>query len=90
MALRLMRKASLPVAGQKQAGGSFITTRFKRYEAYDSQFDENLLEEARSWYKAFDASKLPEGSTTYARSSGPGGQHVNKYVASSRHRHDHG
>ncbi|KAG5952829.1 hypothetical protein E4U53_007884 [Claviceps sorghi] len=52
--------------------------RFKRYDAFDAQFDEEALREARSWFQAFDASKLPRGSTTYARSSGPGGQHVNK------------
>ncbi|EHK23562.1 uncharacterized protein TRIVIDRAFT_92142 [Trichoderma virens Gv29-8] len=52
--------------------------RFKRYEAYDAQLDQDALAEARLWYNSFDASQLPKGSTTYARSSGPGGQHVNK------------
>ncbi|KAG5928779.1 hypothetical protein E4U42_008034 [Claviceps africana] len=52
--------------------------RFKRYEAFDAQFHKETLREARSWFQAFDASKLPRGSTTYSRSSGPGGQHVNK------------
>ncbi|KAF7555838.1 hypothetical protein G7046_g6466 [Stylonectria norvegica] len=53
-------------------------TRFKRYEAFDSQLDQDALAEARAWYQAFDPSQLPKGNTTYARSSGPGGQHVNK------------
>lgn len=53
--------------------------RFKRYEAYDTRLDQDALAEARLWYSSFDASQLPKGSTTYARSSGPGGQHVNKY-----------
>ncbi|CAM1504227.1 Fc.00g018180.m01.CDS01 [Cosmosporella sp. VM-42] len=52
--------------------------RFKRYEAFDAQFDQDALAEARSWYQTFDSSQLPKGNTTYARSSGPGGQHVNK------------
>ncbi|KAF4511988.1 hypothetical protein G6O67_001179 [Ophiocordyceps sinensis] len=55
-----------------------ITARSKRYQAFDAQFDQEALAEARSWYQKFDASHLPRGSTTYARSSGPGGQHVNK------------
>ncbi|XP_044717226.1 RF-1 domain-containing protein [Hirsutella rhossiliensis] len=54
------------------------TARFKRYQAFDAQLDQEALTEARSWYRKFDASHLPRGSTTYARSSGPGGQHVNK------------
>ncbi|KAH6605980.1 hypothetical protein Trco_005133 [Trichoderma cornu-damae] len=52
--------------------------RCKRYEAYDARLDQDALAEARLWYNSFDASQLPKGSTTYARSSGPGGQHVNK------------
>lgn len=56
--------------------------RWKRYEAYDAQLDQDALAEARLWYSSFDASQLPKGSTTYARSSGPGGQHVNKYEES--------
>ncbi|PFH57520.1 hypothetical protein XA68_14906 [Ophiocordyceps unilateralis] len=55
-----------------------LTKRHKRYEAYDAQFDPDDLAEARAWYQQFDASQLPRGSTTYARSSGPGGQNVNK------------
>ncbi|KAG6011965.1 hypothetical protein E4U43_008015 [Claviceps pusilla] len=52
--------------------------RLKRYDAFDAQLDKEALCEARSWFQTFDASKLPRGSTTYARSSGPGGQNVNK------------
>ncbi|KAL7797234.1 peptidyl-tRNA hydrolase domain-containing protein [Trichoderma ceciliae] len=52
--------------------------RSKRYEAYDARLDQDALAEARSWYSSFDVSQLPKGSTTYTRSSGPGGQHVNK------------
>ncbi|PHH77830.1 hypothetical protein CDD80_158 [Ophiocordyceps camponoti-rufipedis] len=52
--------------------------RHKRYEAYESRFDPDELAEARAWHQQLDASQLPRGSTTYARSSGPGGQNVNK------------
>lgn len=56
-----------------------VTARSKRYEAFDASLDQDALAEARSWFQSFDAASLPKGNTTYARSSGPGGQHVNKY-----------
>ncbi|KAF4450116.1 hypothetical protein F53441_6715 [Fusarium austroafricanum] len=52
--------------------------RFKRYQAFDAELDQEALAEARSWFESFHSSQLPKGNTTYARSSGPGGQHVNK------------
>lgn len=78
MALRLAKRASLPVLGAAHQHVPLIPTRLKRYEAFDAQLDKDALEEAREWFKSFDESQLPKGSTTYARSSGPGGQHVNK------------
>lgn len=56
-----------------------VTTRSKRYEAFDAHLDKDALVETRAWFSDFEASQLPKGSTTFARSSGPGGQHVNKY-----------
>jgi peptidyl-tRNA hydrolase ICT1 len=53
-------------------------SRSKRYEAFGSELDQDALAAARSWYQTFTEAQLPSGSTTYARSSGPGGQHVNK------------
>lgn len=37
---------------------------------------------ARQWLKTFDKSVIPQtvGDVSYSRSSGPGGQNVNKYV----------
>ncbi|KAK7210444.1 hypothetical protein V2G26_017622 [Clonostachys chloroleuca] len=55
-----------------------VLTRLKRYEAFDAQLDKDALAESRAWFGQFDASQLPKGSTTFARSSGAGGQHVNK------------
>ncbi|KAI1023325.1 hypothetical protein LB503_000644 [Fusarium chuoi] len=52
--------------------------RFKRYQAFDTGLDQEALSEARSWFESFSSTQLPKGNTTYARSSGPGGQHVNK------------
>ncbi|KHO01002.1 peptidyl-tRNA hydrolase domain-containing protein [Metarhizium album ARSEF 1941] len=52
--------------------------RLKRYDAFDANLDQEALAEARTWFQSFDATQLPSGNTTYARSSGPGGQHVNK------------
>jgi peptidyl-tRNA hydrolase ICT1 len=54
------------------------TRRYKRYEAHEAHLDQDALADARSWFDKFDASQLPKGNTTFARSSGPGGQHVNK------------
>ncbi|POR35895.1 Uncharacterized protein TPAR_03899 [Tolypocladium paradoxum] len=75
---RLSCRALPAVWPLKRTLTPFITTRLKRYEAYDAQLDRDALVEARSWFQKFDASQLPRGNTTYARSSGPGGQHVNK------------
>ncbi|GJN71318.1 hypothetical protein PLIIFM63780_006351 [Purpureocillium lilacinum] len=72
LALRLFKPAPAIVI----IPASFV--RYKRYSAFDSHLDQDALAEARSWYQSFDASQLPKGNTTYARSSGPGGQHVNK------------
>ncbi|KAJ3475518.1 hypothetical protein NLG97_g9429 [Lecanicillium saksenae] len=54
------------------------SVRYKRYSAFDAELDKDTLAVARKWHESFDSSQLPAGSTTYARSSGPGGQHVNK------------
>ncbi|EGS22105.1 putative translation release factor [Thermochaetoides thermophila DSM 1495] len=55
-----------------------IQRRLKQHKAFDADFDKKLLEEARKWKEKFTINQLPQGQTTYARSSGPGGQHVNK------------
>ena len=52
-------------------------------KAYDADFDPEELVEARKWRAAFTEESLPKGQTTYSRSSGPGGQHVNKSVINS-------
>ncbi|KAH7325001.1 hypothetical protein B0I35DRAFT_406738 [Stachybotrys elegans] len=72
------RRAILGGLPMGQAFIPVIPYRGKRYEAYDARFDADALAEARTWYESFDPSYLPRGETTYARSSGPGGQHVNK------------
>lgn len=55
-----------------------VTTRSKQYEAFDAHLDKDALADARAWFARFEVSQLPKGSTTFARSSGAGGQHVNK------------
>ncbi|KAK1757291.1 meiotically up-regulated gene 82 protein [Echria macrotheca] len=52
--------------------------RFIRHQAFDAGFDQNELAEARKWHQSFRITNLPEGNTSFSRSSGPGGQHVNK------------
>lgn len=59
---------------------SATSVRLIRYQAYDDAFDQDELAEARQWRQSFQPSSLPKGQTTFARSSGPGGQHVNKYA----------
>ncbi|TDZ34961.1 hypothetical protein C8035_v010196 [Colletotrichum spinosum] len=54
------------------------STRWARYQAFEADFDPEELKQAREWHKTFDGSRLPKGQTSFARSSGPGGQHVNK------------
>lgn len=49
-----------------------------RYTAFVSGFDPDDLKIARQWRQSFTQDGLPKGNTTYSRSSGPGGQHVNK------------
>jgi hypothetical protein len=71
-----------PSPGTSSSSLPLCFARFKRYEAYDKQFDQEALESARKWFQGFETTQLPAGSTTYARSSGPGGQHVNKSVRS--------
>lgn len=53
--------------------------RFIRHQAYEDSFDQDDLSEARTWRQSFQLSSLPKGQTIFSRSSGPGGQHVNKY-----------
>ncbi|KAM7221881.1 hypothetical protein V8F06_002632 [Rhypophila decipiens] len=52
--------------------------RFLRHQAYDAGFDPDDLAEARSWRSSFQPSTLPKGSTSFSRSQGAGGQHINK------------
>ncbi|KAL0939535.1 peptidyl-trna hydrolase domain-containing protein [Colletotrichum truncatum] len=52
--------------------------RWARYQAFEASFDPEELKQARAWHKTFDGGQLPKGQTSFARSSGPGGQHVNK------------
>ncbi|OTB17646.1 hypothetical protein K445DRAFT_315393 [Daldinia sp. EC12] len=56
----------------------FRFVRTIQHQAYDAAFDPVELTEARKWYSSFTENSLPKGQTTYSRSSGPGGQHVNK------------
>ncbi|RDA91292.1 hypothetical protein CP533_6317 [Ophiocordyceps camponoti-saundersi (nom. inval.)] len=78
MVILSLYRASLGLASPAFKPYLYATRRFKRYEAYDARFDPDSLAEARLWRQNLDASQLPRGHTTYARSSGAGGQHVNK------------
>lgn len=55
--------------------------RYVRHQAFDASLDPDELAEARKWHRSFQISQLPQGNTSFSRSSGPGGQHVNKFVS---------
>ncbi|KAI8627263.1 hypothetical protein F5Y19DRAFT_443738 [Xylariaceae sp. FL1651] len=57
---------------------SLVHLQTVRYQAYDALLDQDDLAEARKWRASFNEDSLPRGQTSYSRSSGPGGQHVNK------------
>ena len=40
----------------------------------------NEVDAARKWHTQFRESSLPQGTITFSRSIGPGGQHANEYV----------
>jgi peptidyl-tRNA hydrolase ICT1 len=63
---------------QQLLGRPLVLARGTQHQAFDAHFDQDELAEARQWRASFSESTLPEGQTSYSRSSGPGGQHVNK------------
>ncbi|KAM3515807.1 hypothetical protein MY11210_000578 [Beauveria gryllotalpidicola] len=80
--LALLPRAVLSLASTSNTSSPVVSQiapiRHKRYSAFDSDLDQDALAVARKWHASFEPSQLPSGTTTYARSSGPGGQHVNK------------
>lgn len=54
--------------------------RLARFSAFEASLDPADLSEARKWRDSVSDASLPKGTTVFARSSGPGGQHVNKSV----------
>ncbi|OAA59165.1 Peptide chain release factor class I/class II [Niveomyces insectorum RCEF 264] len=79
----LFRKPARPLfAGphSRVLAATLVTTRpgSRRYQAFDTGLDPDDVAAARQWRQAFEPAVLPQGSTTFSRSSGPGGQHVNK------------
>ncbi|XXH01919.1 nuclear polyadenylated RNA-binding protein 3 [Hypoxylon texense] len=76
--LRVVSTSLNPSRAAKHLGRPLEAIRAVQYQAYDSGFDQDDLAEARRWRVSFDEKTLPKGQTTYSRSSGPGGQHVNK------------
>ena len=58
--------------------------RNRFYITAQTEFTEEDHEAARVWLQDLDENTIPGklGEVTYSRSSGPGGQNVNKWVAS--------
>lgn len=67
---RLLPPAGIPYP-------SWVQT-YHRHHRSDVKYSPEELAEARSWRKAFSIHNLPKGQASYSRSSGPGGQNVNK------------
>ncbi|KAI4869946.1 hypothetical protein F4820DRAFT_344391 [Hypoxylon rubiginosum] len=76
--LRVVSNSLNPSRVARHLSRPLEAVRTLHYQAYDSGFDQDDLTEARKWRVSFDEKALPKGQTTYSRSSGPGGQHVNK------------
>ncbi|KAI0439136.1 hypothetical protein F4803DRAFT_63780 [Xylaria telfairii] len=72
----LLRKPRLPFSSPLTS--SLLHLRTVRYQAFDALLNQEDLDEARKWHVSFNEGSLPGGQTSYSRSSGPGGQHVNK------------
>ncbi|KAI2466907.1 hypothetical protein F4781DRAFT_403984 [Annulohypoxylon bovei var. microspora] len=70
------RLTSSPVSAY--LGTSHRLVRSAHHQAHDAWFDQDDLDEARKWHASFNEDSVPKGQTSYSRSSGPGGQHVNK------------
>ena len=74
----------LPFASCLQTSISLCSQRRAAASSNGPEYDSGLeakYEEARKWYSSFSASTIPEkiAVTNFTRSSGPGGQKVNKY-----------
>jgi len=67
-----------PPSAKRLWPSSLGFVRTARYEAYDCGLDDDEVSAARAWYQTFRQANLPSGNTVYSRSSGAGGQHVNK------------
>ncbi|KAI0487034.1 hypothetical protein F4859DRAFT_510816 [Xylaria cf. heliscus] len=72
----LLRNTRLPFSSLWTS--ALVHARTARYQAHGASLDQDDLEEARKWHASFNEGSLPSGQTKYSRSSGPGGQHVNK------------
>ncbi|KAI1139374.1 hypothetical protein F5Y05DRAFT_381755 [Hypoxylon sp. FL0543] len=79
----MLRVLALPVRSNAYFVSGHLGTprwlvRSVQYRAFEAAFEEDDLAEARKWHSSFNQDSLPKGQTSYSRSSGPGGQHVNK------------
>lgn len=66
---------------QQQSPSTVVWSRTFVSGARDANVDENELDAARKWLAKFDADTIPRNicDVSFSRSSGPGGQNVNKY-----------
>lgn len=69
---------SWPIAATRRFTTTIPRQADDRYSAFDSGFEAEDLQAARQWRQKLAQDALPKGNTAFSRSSGPGGQHVNK------------
>lgn len=68
-----------------------LPTNYRRLNAYSSQSNGPAAaehKEARTWLTTFNVDSIPKSAfeVTFSRSSGPGGQNVNKYICENQFR----
>lgn len=68
---------------------NYTTVLLRRLSSPAATHDDEDHKEARAWLSRFNAHTIPKNicEVTFSRSSGPGGQNVNKYEASRSSQH---
>jgi peptidyl-tRNA hydrolase ICT1 len=77
----MLRLFARPVIASSTTWPAHVKRHFAASTSTDEASDEDL-QEARSWLDRLHAETIPKSicELSYSRSSGPGGQNVNKYA----------
>lgn len=71
----------LPILTARQLLAPIYVRHFATSRTASNNASEEDIQVARKWFKDFHAETIPKsvGELSFSRSSGPGGQNVNKY-----------